>query len=55
MGFRKAQGELVEISIVQKAAFQVARILKESLLSKDTWQIERYLTAALRQRLSEAA
>ena len=33
MEFRKAQGALVEISVVQKGAFQVARILNESLLS----------------------
>lgn len=67
MEFRKAQGELVEVSVVQKAAFETARSLNQSLLGmspqlapqlaamSDPWQVERHLTAALRQRLSEAA
>ncbi|MGU3348006.1 terminase small subunit [Pseudomonas monsensis] len=67
MEFRKAQGELVEISFVQKAAFETARSLNHSLMSlspqlapqlaalSDTWEVERQLTAALRQRLNEAA
>jgi len=33
MEFRKAQGELVEISFVQKAAFETARSLNRSLMS----------------------
>jgi hypothetical protein len=67
MEFRKAQGELVEISFVQKAAFETARSLNHSLMSlspqlapqlaalSDPWVVERQLTAALRQRLNEAA
>ncbi|PMY47825.1 MULTISPECIES: terminase small subunit [Pseudomonas] len=67
MEFRKAQGELVEVSAVQKAAFETARSLNQSLLGmspqlapqlavlSDPWEVERQLTAALRQRLSEAA
>jgi hypothetical protein len=67
MEFRKAQGELVEISFVQKAAFETARALNHSLMSlspqlapqlaalSDPWEVERQLTAALRLRLNEAA
>lgn len=67
MEFCKAQGSLVEVSVVQKGAFQVARMLNESLLGmspqlapqlaamSDSWEIERHLTAALCQRLGEAA
>ncbi|MBY8936191.1 terminase small subunit [Pseudomonas fluorescens] len=67
MEFRKAQGELVEISFVQKAAYETARSLNQSLMSlspqlapqlaalSDPWEVERQLTAALRQRLNEAA
>ena len=67
MEFRKAQGELVEISFVQKAAYDTARSLYQSLMSmspqlapqlaamSDPWEVERQLTAALRQRLNEAA
>lgn len=67
MEFRKAQGALVEVSAVQKAAFETARSLNQSLLGmssqlapqlaamSDPWEVERHLTAALRQRLSEAA
>ncbi|MGF6706964.1 terminase small subunit [Pseudomonas frederiksbergensis] len=67
MEFCKAQGSLVEVSVVQKGAFQVARMLNESLLGMSphlapqlaamsySWEIERHLTAALRQRLGEAA
>ncbi|NUU35184.1 terminase small subunit [Pseudomonas sp. C2B4] len=67
MEFRKAQGELVEISFVQKAAYETSRSLNQSLMSlspqlapqlaalSDSWEVERQLTAALRQRLNEAA
>jgi len=67
MEFRKAQGELVEISFVQKAAYETARSLNQSLMSmspqlapqlaalSDPREAERQLTAALRQRLNEAA
>lgn len=67
MEFRKAQGELVEISFVQKAAYETARSLNQSLMSmspqlapqlaalSDPWEVERQLTAALRQRLNETA
>ena len=67
MEFRKAQGELVEISFVQKAAFETARSLNHALMSlspqlapqlaalSDPWEVERQLTAAIRQRLNEAA
>lgn len=67
MEFRKAQGELVEVSFVQKAAYETARSLNQSLMSlspqlapqlaalSDPWEVERQLTAALRQRLNEAA
>lgn len=61
--FRKAQGELVEISFVQKATYETARSFNHSRMSlspqlatlSDPWQIERQLTAALRQRVNEAA
>jgi hypothetical protein len=65
--FRKAQGELVEISFVQKAAYETARLLNQSLMSmspqlapqlaalSDPWEVERQLTAALRQRLNEVS
>ncbi|AZC70565.1 hypothetical protein C4K32_3907 [Pseudomonas chlororaphis subsp. piscium] len=67
MGFRKAQGELVEISFVQKAAYETARSLNQLLMGlppqlapqlaalSDPWEVERQLTAAFRQRLNEAA
>lgn len=67
MEFRKAQGELVEVSFVQKAAYETARALNQSLMSlspqlapqlaalSDPWEVERQLTAALRERLNEAA
>jgi hypothetical protein len=67
MEFRKAQGELVEISFLQKAAYETARSPNQSLMSlspqlapqlaalSDPWEVERQLTAALRQRLNEAA
>lgn len=67
MEFRKTQGELVEISFLQKAAYETARSLNQFLMSlssqlapqlaalSDPWEVERQLTAALRQRLNEAA
>lgn len=67
MEFRKAQGELVEISLVQKAAYETARSLNQSLMSlspqlapqlaalSDPWEVERQLNVALRQRFNEAA
>lgn len=67
MEFRKAQGELVVISFVQKVAYETALSLNHSLMSlspqlapqlaalSDPWEVERQLTDALRQRLNEAA
>jgi hypothetical protein len=67
MEFRKAQGELMEVSFVQKAVYETSRSLNQSLMSmspqlapqlaalSDPWKVERQLTAALRQRLNEAA
>lgn len=57
----------MEISFVQKAAYETARALNQSMMSlspqlapqlaalSDPWEVERQLTAALRQRLNEAA
>ncbi|MCU0117555.1 hypothetical protein N8H74_04780 [Pseudomonas sp. B2M1-30] len=57
----------MEVSFVQKAAYETARSLNQSLMSmspqlapqlaalSDPWEVERQLTAALRQRLNEAA
>lgn len=66
MEFHKAQGSLVDLSAVQSGAYNVGRMLRDTLLGmppqlapelaamSDPWEIERHLSAALRQRLDEA-
>lgn len=63
MEFRKAQGEQVEISFVQKVAYETARSLNHFLMSLSpqlapqlaTLSDQRQLTAALRHRLRRPA
>lgn len=66
MEFHKAQGSMVDITAVRSGAFKAGRMLRDTLLGmppqlapelaamSDPWEIERHLTAALRQRLAEA-
>lgn len=64
--FLKAQGTLVERKAVEDAAYNAGRLLRDLLLGmapqlapelaslSDPWQIEKRLTAALRQTLEDA-
>lgn len=64
---RKTNGSLVEVAIVDEAAFSAGRMIRDLVLSlptqlapelsamSDPWQIERHLAAALRRVLDDAA
>lgn len=64
---RKTNGTLVEVEVVDKAAFAAGRMIRDQVLSlpaqlapelsamSDTWQIERMLATALRRVLDDAA
>ncbi|WP_095162648.1 hypothetical protein [Pseudomonas sp. Irchel 3F5] len=64
---RKTNGLLVEVAVVDEAAFAAGRMLRDLVLSlpaqlapeisamSDPWQIERHLAAALRRVLDDAA
>lgn len=66
MEFHKAQGSTVDVTAVQSGAYNAGRMLRDTLLGmppqlapelaamSDPWEIERHLTAALRQRLEDA-
>ena len=63
---RKENGALVEASLVDKAAFETGRMLRDMLLGlppqiasdfvtmTDPWEIEKHLTALLRRTLEDA-
>ena len=63
---RKENGSLVEASIVDKAAFEAGRMLRDLLLGlppqiaselvamTDPWDIEKHLTASIRRTLEDA-
>lgn len=64
---RKANGALVEVDIVDQAAFAAGRMIRDQVLAlpaqlapevsaiSDTWQIERIIASALRRVLDDAA
>ncbi|WP_273820576.1 terminase small subunit [Pseudomonas asplenii] len=63
---RKVKGELVEAAAIKLAAYSNGRLLRDQLLGlatrlapemsamTDPWQIEKHLTAAIRQTLEDA-
>ncbi|MCU0092232.1 terminase small subunit [Pseudomonas koreensis] len=63
---RKENGSLVEVDVVDKAAFEAGRMLRDLLLGMppqiaselvamtDPWDIEQHLTAAIRRTLEDA-
>ncbi|WP_122429376.1 terminase small subunit [Pseudomonas viridiflava] len=63
---RKENGALVESAVVDKAAFEAGRMLRDLLLGMppqiaselvamtDPWEIEKHLTAAIRRTLEDA-
>lgn len=63
---RKENGSLVEAEVVDKAAFEAGRMLRDLLLGMppqiaselvamtDPWEIEKHLTAAIRRTLEDA-
>lgn len=63
---RKENGSLVEVDVVDKAAFEAGRMLRDLLLGMpsqiapelvaltDPWDIEKHLTAAIRSTLEDA-
>jgi hypothetical protein len=63
---RKENGSLVEADVVDKAAFEAGRMLRDLLLGMppqiapelvamtDSWDIEKHLTAAIRRTLEDA-
>lgn len=63
---RKENGSLVEAEVVDKAAFEAGRMLRDLLLGlppqiaselvalTDPWEIEKHLTAAIRRTLEDA-
>lgn len=64
---RKANGALVEVDIVDQAAFAAGRMIRDQVLAlpaqlapevsaiSDTWEIERIIASALRRALDDAA
>ncbi|MBC3410290.1 hypothetical protein HU720_03130 [Pseudomonas sp. SWRI51] len=64
---RKANGALVEVDVVDQAAFSAGRMIRDQVLAlpaqlapeistiSDPWQIERILASALRRVLDDAA